>query len=154
MAEGYLPDSFGQMAQMPQILNGFGIDTAIFSRGVGHEVTTTEFIWQAPDGSEVLTLYMPYGYGTGVNLPSEVNDCVRRIEGLVNKLSLMSTTNYLLLMNGTDHVGPQPNLSEIIKKVNEKLEGVVLMHSTLPVLMDKLKQGISRLPKFRGELRS
>ena len=34
MMIGYLPDSFGQSAQMPQILNGFGINRSIFWRGV------------------------------------------------------------------------------------------------------------------------
>src|SRR5436190_14679472 len=35
---GYLPDSFGHPAQLPQILEGFGIESFLFSRGVGDEV--------------------------------------------------------------------------------------------------------------------
>ena len=35
---GYLPDSFGHPAQLPQILAGFGIRTFLFSRGMGDEV--------------------------------------------------------------------------------------------------------------------
>jgi mannosylglycerate hydrolase len=31
---GYVPDSFGHIEQMPQILNGFGIDSYFFSRGL------------------------------------------------------------------------------------------------------------------------
>ena len=31
---GYLPDSFGNLSQMPQLLRGFGIDNAVFGRGV------------------------------------------------------------------------------------------------------------------------
>jgi len=57
MNEGYLPDSFGHIAQMPQILKGFGIKSAIFWRGVSNKVKTTEFIWEAPDGSRVFTIY-------------------------------------------------------------------------------------------------
>ena len=34
MKLGYLPDQFGNISQMPQIFNGFGIDTAIFGRGL------------------------------------------------------------------------------------------------------------------------
>ena len=33
MAVGYIPDMFGHIAQMPQILQGFGIDTAVLWRG-------------------------------------------------------------------------------------------------------------------------
>jgi alpha-mannosidase len=32
---GYLPDQFGHIGQMPQILNGFGIDSAVVWRGFG-----------------------------------------------------------------------------------------------------------------------
>src|SRR5947209_542346 len=32
---GYLPDTFGHIAQMPQILQGFGIDNAFVWRGYG-----------------------------------------------------------------------------------------------------------------------
>src|ERR671935_893076 len=34
---GYLPDSFGHPAQLPQILRGFGLDAFVFSRGLGDE---------------------------------------------------------------------------------------------------------------------
>ena len=35
---GYLPDQFGHIAQMPQILAGFGFTTAVLWRGVGADV--------------------------------------------------------------------------------------------------------------------
>ncbi|GFP21795.1 mannosylglycerate hydrolase, partial [Candidatus Hakubella thermalkaliphila] len=63
MEHGYLPDSFGHISQMPQILQGFDIDTAFIMRGVGDEVGQTEFYWEAPDGSRVLTHYLAAGYG-------------------------------------------------------------------------------------------
>ena len=34
MKVGYLPDQFGNISQAPQILLGFGIDNAIFGRGM------------------------------------------------------------------------------------------------------------------------
>ena len=50
MKDGYVPDCFGHVAQLPQILRGFGIDTAFLTRGAdlategaGH----SEFLWQA-----------------------------------------------------------------------------------------------------------
>ena len=35
MYVGYVPDSFGHIAQLPQIFQGVGIDNAVFWRGVG-----------------------------------------------------------------------------------------------------------------------
>jgi len=37
MPIGYVPDGFGHIAQLPQILRGFGIDNAFFWRGMGIE---------------------------------------------------------------------------------------------------------------------
>ncbi|HOT51894.1 MAG TPA: hypothetical protein PLI07_13010, partial [Candidatus Hydrogenedentes bacterium] len=49
---GYTPFSYGQTSQMPQIYNGFGIDTIIFYRGIN--TPHSEFILEGPDGSRLL----------------------------------------------------------------------------------------------------
>ena len=56
MDVGHVPDPFGHIGQLPQILRGFGIESAMFSRGMGDEGETlgAEFRWRGPDGSEVL----------------------------------------------------------------------------------------------------
>src|SRR6202166_3152617 len=62
---GYLPDQFGHIAQMPQILAGFGLKAAIVWRGVGREIERNRFVWQALDGTEIFTTYLPFGYSNG-----------------------------------------------------------------------------------------
>ncbi|UCH35960.1 MAG: hypothetical protein JSV65_06295 [Armatimonadota bacterium] len=52
MKLGYTPFSYGQTSQMPQIYNGFGIDTIIFYRGIN--TPHSEFVMEGPDGSRVL----------------------------------------------------------------------------------------------------
>ncbi|HOJ32880.1 MAG TPA: glycoside hydrolase family 38 C-terminal domain-containing protein [Candidatus Hydrogenedentes bacterium] len=49
---GYTPFGYGQTSQMPQIYNGFDIDTIIFYRGIN--TPHSEFILEGPDGSRVL----------------------------------------------------------------------------------------------------
>lgn len=52
---GYSPFSWGQISQMPQIYKGFGIEMTAFYRGVNAQVAPrSEFIWQGPDGTEIL----------------------------------------------------------------------------------------------------
>ena len=65
-----MPDGFGHVAQLPQILRGFGIDNAFFWRGLGAEGERlgTEFEWRAPDGSTVMTIWMPWGYHNVANI--------------------------------------------------------------------------------------
>ena len=53
MPVGYLPDMFGHIAQMPQILRLAGIGHAVVWRGVPAAVDKTAFWWVAPDGSRV-----------------------------------------------------------------------------------------------------
>lgn len=52
MEVGYTPTGFGQIAQLPQIYAGFGIDTILFYRGVDRDAVGKEFLWEAPDGSQ------------------------------------------------------------------------------------------------------
>ena len=72
MKVGYIPDPFGQIAHMPAILRGFGIEHATMWRGADDSLKTTEFFWQSPDGSEVLTIHKPHGYGNAAHAPTQL----------------------------------------------------------------------------------
>ena len=52
MPVAYTPDSFGHIAQLPLIAQGFGLDAVVFERGVGDEGERLrgEFTWLAADG--------------------------------------------------------------------------------------------------------
>jgi len=63
MKVGYNPMSSGQVSQLPQIYRGFGIDSALFYRGINRDVADIEFWWNAPDGSRVLGVQFPEGRG-------------------------------------------------------------------------------------------
>ena len=53
---GYTSFGWGQTAQLPQIYDGFGIDVAMIGKRVGiKRAPNCEFIWTAPDGTELLT---------------------------------------------------------------------------------------------------
>jgi len=52
---GYTPFGWGQIAQLPQIYAGFNIDVAMIGKRVSKKrAPNCEFIWRAPDGSELL----------------------------------------------------------------------------------------------------
>src|SRR5256886_14330909 len=68
MRVGYLPDMFGHVAQMPQILRSAGIETAVLWRGVPAAVDRHRFLWESPDGSAVVAEYLPSGYGNAAHL--------------------------------------------------------------------------------------
>jgi len=80
MNVGYLPDTFSHVSTLPAILRGFGIESFIFSRGLGDEIDSLpeEFIWEAPDGSKVLACHLVNGYcnagGLGCDMRGYVVD--------------------------------------------------------------------------------
>ncbi len=110
---GYLPDQFGHIAQMPQILAGFGLKAAIVWRGVGREIERNRFVWQALDGTEIFTTYLPFGYSNGANFPSEsVDAMIARAGEIAARERGFAVGAPILVMNGTDHARPDPRLFE------------------------------------------
>ena len=55
MTVGYLPDMFGHIAQMPQILVGAGLSHACVFRGVPGWLDRHAFGWESPDGTVIRT---------------------------------------------------------------------------------------------------
>jgi alpha-mannosidase len=152
---GYLPDQFGHIAQMPQILAGFGFTTAVLWRGVGEDVNRNRFTWEALDGSSVLTVYLPAGYSNGANLPLEsVESFVARAEQIASRERDFAAGTPILVMNGTDHAAPDARLAVRINEAREisamtfetgSLENYVRRLADLP---------LDGTPRHRGELRS
>ena len=65
MRYGYVCDIFGHTAQMPQIFKGFDCEGALLGRGITEDLAPMHFVWEAPDGSQVVTFKTPdwLGYG-------------------------------------------------------------------------------------------
>jgi len=158
MMVGYLPDMFGQIAHMPSVLAGFGISTAVIWRGVDRSVATSEFFWRAPDGSEVLAIHLPQGYGLGRALPLERGPLMNRLHDIRQVLEPWASTPYLLVMNGDDHLEPQPELPAIVTLANENLEDAELVQATLPTFIEAVRQEMGSRshswPCVEGEFRS
>ena len=158
MKVGYIPDPFGQIAHMPAILRGFGIQYATMWRGADNSLATTEFFWRSPDGSEVLTIHKPHGYGGAAALPTNPKQLMQRIQTLRESLEPLATTPYVLVMNGSDHLPPQPELASMIRTANMELDGAVLQHSSLPEVFEAMTRYIGDRPQdwptHTGEFRS
>lgn len=121
MKIGYLPDSFGQSAQMPQILNGFDIKHSIFWRGCSERKGTgkTEFNWTSDDGSEVVVQMLPLGYAIGKYLPTDIDALKKRMEKYFPVLDRGATTEHEILPNGHDQMPVQKNIFNVIEKLKE-----------------------------------
>ncbi|MDI6768249.1 MAG: glycoside hydrolase family 38 C-terminal domain-containing protein [Anaerolineales bacterium] len=159
MMVGYIPDPFGHIGQMPQILRGFGIETACVQRGLSDE--PCEFWWQAPDGSRVFMTYLRDGYGNAAALPTSdrvhfVTEVGRLRDSLLPYTQPATRNSHILLMQGTDHMQPPPDTAKAIISAKGKLDGDILIHSTLPeyIRAAKLSVNSEPLPVVPGELRA
>ena len=112
---GYLPDQFGHIGQMPQLLRAAGIRRAVTWRGVPAEVDSTSFTWAAPDGSEVEVCYLPFGYGQGGHPPADPSRFRDRVVSELHRLEpFLSAGAPALLTIGDDHEAPLLNLPELV----------------------------------------
>jgi alpha-mannosidase len=155
MAVGYVPDQFGHVGQLPQILAGFGLDCAVLWRGVPQEASDTLFHWEAPDGTRLLTVYLVHGYGNAAQLPLEPRELARRLRDAAAALAPRSRIPTLLLMNGSDHLEPQPGLPAALAAAAAELAPMQVEIGTLPGFVARARrEAPAELPLLRGELRS
>jgi mannosylglycerate hydrolase len=154
MSVGYLPDMFGHVAQMPQLLRLAGFEHAVVWRGVPAAVDRSAFWWQAPDGSTLRAEYLLVGYGNGAAMPADPAALVRRAaahEAETARFALAADAP-MLWMNGTDHQAPQPWLGEVLAGANAAQDHFQFTVSSLPEYLAKAPT--DGLPSWRGELRS
>lgn len=152
-ALGYLPDSFGQGKDMPKIYNGFGIEDAVFWRGMPNEVTKSrEFYWTAEDGSKVLTINIRNGYYAGVAL---VEGEIYQKKAILDIVSEDSATTNITLPVGGDQRAVDRNLKAIIEEANKEFaEEYQIEESNYPHIFNLLKKEATDLPTVQGEFMS
>jgi alpha-mannosidase len=151
MDVGNIPDPFGHISQLPQILRGFDIDSAVFWRGVGD--MANEFAWMAPDGTDILVIYQRDGYGNASHMPANEKAFVERTRQIIGRLSPTATTPHLLAMNGSDHVEPMPELPRLLAAADAALPEVDVRHGTLPQFIAALRAASPELETRCGEMR-
>ncbi|MBC6402154.1 MAG: glycoside hydrolase family 38 [Hyphomonadaceae bacterium] len=146
---GYLPDTFGHIAQMPRIFRGFGIDTAVVWRGV--RIDDDVFEWQSPDGTSVTCLFLPEGY---YQQPFSRLDYDQAVTRYFDTLSARSGRTPYVLTQGGDHLVPPDNLKDRIQRYNASQEKYKLYLTTLRGhIAEYCSRHSSEKPVLEGELR-
>jgi alpha-mannosidase len=151
MRIGYLPDMFGHIAQMPQILRLAGIEHAVVWRGVPAAIERHAFSWEGPDGSIVRAEYLPRGYGNGAEL-AVPGLLAAQAEALHDAMRPFFGDDPLLAMCGNDHTEPVPDLVELVEAASEHPERLRIELKTLPAALEATDS--AGLLRWRGELRS
>lgn len=160
---GYFPDAFGNVSQAPQIVRGFGFDSAVFGRGINdvgadnqvikqNGITKSELIWRAPDGSEVMGILFANWYHNAMELPTDPDALRTRLAGIVASTSRFALTDHLLGMNGCDHQPIQTDLQPAIKLANEVQDEVEVKQSNFKEYLEAVRPYKDTFPVYEGEI--
>lgn len=154
MRAGYLPDMFGHVAQMPQLLRRAGLADAVVWRGVPAAIDRHAFRWEAPDGSWVRAEYLSDGYGNAAGMfvaPDALEAAARRFAEWARP---WFGSDPILAMYGTDHAAPVPELAGLVSRLNEVQDVAHMRISTLAQYLDASPPLPDDAPRWRGEMRS
>lgn len=160
---GYFPDAFGNIGQAPQICQGFGIDNAVFGRGLNdigtdnqiikqNGITNSELIWRAPDGSEVIGVMFANWYHNAMELPSDPEALKERILKVGKSAERFAVTDHLLGMNGCDHQPLQRDLVSVIKLANDVQDEYEVKQSNFKDYLEEIRKHKDELKVFEGEI--
>ncbi|RME00596.1 MAG: hypothetical protein D6814_03210 [Calditrichaeota bacterium] len=153
MKVGWMLDNFGQIAQAPQIYEGFGIEGAFVWRGIemDPEQLKTEFIWEAPNKSKILGVYLLNSYRNAMVLSLTRDIARERILSQAEALRPFAATPNVLLMNGYEQVPWPDDVLPIIEEVNQTIEpDMHCIQSTPPDYLEAVKSYNPDLPTLSG----
>ncbi|MGW8887547.1 glycoside hydrolase family 38 N-terminal domain-containing protein [Streptomyces sp. NPDC055749] len=157
---GYSPDAFGHPADLPRLLRGFGMDTALVWRGAPDGMA--RFRWRSPDGSEVFAVNQGY-HGAEVLWAGgpDTSPVTERVKNFLTTERERLPEGPWLLMNGGDHLAPSSPGARIREAADGAAAlGAHLRESTLQDFFDAARatadaraEDGTPLPVVEGELR-
>ena len=152
MKVGYLPDSFGHVSQLPQILKGFDIDTVFMSRGLP-EGTPRDFRWEGIDGTAVVGMTQCYGSGNtldpgnmkyGIHSIEDPENIKEMTDFFLNEAKRAELAPFGMVIYGGDMMPPAKNF----------LNFGFTSYDNLEDCMEMSKKYASKFPLVKGELRN
>jgi mannosylglycerate hydrolase len=155
---GYCPDTFGHSADLPRILQGFGIDTAYVWRGVPKLDSGPVFLWQSHDGSKVLSFQLSRGYYDANFHNADGNtDLLAHVKRWMppNDAHYCKQLNAGLIPVGADHLAPPKNMEQLLGRLSTALDRELqVVPIALTEFSEKLRSiNVDSLPIVDGELR-
>lgn len=166
---GYIPDQFGNISQLPQIYNNFGIDTCLLGRGytfferdeedkLKKLNVPAEFYWDSKDGSRVFAVRFTNWYNNAQRFSEDTQKNVLLIKHCEELYGGTDRIPYYLLMNGVDHLEAQENLCDVLPALNEALEDGKVYQCSMQEYTDKahkyIKENNVPMNVMTGELRN
>lgn len=154
---GYNPDTFCHVRDLPRILQGVGIATALVLRGVPPLPGTNVFFWDSPDGSRVLTYFLNKGLTHPVfHKTADEQEIANDLHSRWDLGAANHTTAPMLFSAGGEGMQPPGYLATKLEKLNAILpkncKAIVVSMEEFLVDLERWAED-KDLPVVSGDLR-
>lgn len=147
---GWLLDTFGQHAQIPQLMRGCGFDVNIFQR-LGSADGPTEYYWRGLDGTELFCHWMRGSYALLYGAPGTLPQFEAFLRQRCAILQPYALTPHLLAISGADLSHVEPHVAALIAAHNSACDDLQLRFSTPREYFDAIRDA-AEFPVVDGEL--
>lgn len=154
MNVAYVPDSFGQAGNMPQIYRQFGLSDLVTWRGISDDQSSkTDFIWRGDDGSTVLATQMRSSYSVGRQVPdADPASSTYWKTRCIDELGSIAATDNVYMPCGDDQAPIRTDLAKIVRARNEADDENTYEMSSPERYLEAVRAAKPDLKEISGEL--
>lgn len=129
---GWLLDTFGHHAQMPQILRLAGYGSYWFFRGVPGWEVPSEFLWEGIDGSRIPAFWLPHGYSVGYGSPPRFAEFSSFFRKQFDALAPFARGPGRAAPAGADVSSPEEHLPAMVEEFNHQPDRAFHLQIAVP----------------------
>jgi alpha-mannosidase len=149
---GWLLDTFGHHAQMPQLMRLAGFKSFWFSRGVeDRSKMPSEFLWEGLDGTRIPAFWLPFSYGHLYGAPNNPAGFSRFVKQRWDALAPFSRGGDRVGLAGVDVSDPELHVPALVDQFNTDATNPFLLRIGVPADFEAATARRKDLPVIRGE---
>ncbi len=149
---GWLLDTFGHHAQMPQILKLAGFNSFWFFRGVENRKTMpSEFLWQGLDGIRIPAFWLPFAYGHLYGPPRDIARFTDFMKKRYDALDPFSRGGDRVGLAGVDVSEPELHVAALVEQFNRQTDRPFTLRIGVPTDFEQTVAKRTDLPVIAGE---
>ncbi|WP_165224257.1 alpha-mannosidase [Aquisphaera insulae] len=149
---GWLIDTFGHHAQIPQLMAQAGFQSYWTQRGVSRRDHPAEFLWEGIDGTRLPVYYLPASYAVMYGAPGDPAKFRDFVIDRFHKLDANAPGKDRAGPAGVDVGLPEPQLVPMVRAFNQLADRPFNLKIATPADFEKVISPRTDRPVFRGEL--
>jgi alpha-mannosidase len=149
---GWLLDTFGHHAQMPQLLRLAGFRSHWFFRGVADWDVPSEFLWEGLDGTRIPAFWLVHSYAHLYGAPRTLAEFTAFVRQRYEALAPFSRGPGRVGLAGVDVGDPEEHSAPLTEEFNQQQGQPFRLQLAVPAEVEAAMATRSELPIVSGEL--